>query len=619
MSQSSPISTDASNLDVSHSKEAIARFLAIAKGYWTGEKRMEAWRLTAAVLVLVLLTLGVQIGINRWNRLFFDALDHRNGLALWNAAIAIAGLAFVAALAAVLLVRSRMALQLRWRKWLTSELVWRWLTERRFYQLTVTGAEDLNPEYRIADDSYKATEPFVDFAIGLLNALLLAGTFLGILWTVGGGIDFSVASRAIHIPGYMVFCAAAYSFVCSLATVWLGRALVHAVDAKNAGEAQLRFEITRVRESAETIALIGGDEEEAKRIDETLSELVARWIDVIRRQANMTWVLNGNAVLSPVAPLLLGAPKYLAGSMSLGELMQATAAFVQVQIAFNWLVDNALRFAEWSASAQRVGELDMAFTDLDATISQASSQRIALGDSPDDKLRLVKLSISQQNGALLLAEAEIVVAPGEKVLVKGDSGTGKSTLIRAIAGLWPWGCGEILRPVGKSFAFMPQRPYMPLGTLRRIVTYPLSGDTPIRDEEIIEALEKCGLAHLSSRLEEEAQWSRTLSGGEQQRIAFARLLLTRPDIVIMDEATSALDELSQARMMSFLHDELRDATVLCVGHRPGLEAYHTREIGLHRKEGERAVHARERHYGLSGVGPLEFLLRWRAHRDVPLP
>ena len=611
MTQASPSSDQQ---DVSHSKEAIAHFLSIAKGYWTGDKRVEAWFLTAAVLILVLLTLAVQIGVNRWNRSFFDALEGRNGAALVAGTVTITGLAFATALGAVLLVRCRMTLQLRWRKWLTNELVQRWLTDRRFYQLTIASGDDLNPEYRIADDSYKATEPFVDFAIGLLNAFLLAAAFLSILWTVGGDVNFSLGGSAIRIPGYMVFGAAAYSLMASLATIWLGRALVAAVDAKNAGEAKLRFEVTRVRESAETIALLGGDDEEARRIDETLSDLVARWIEVIRKQAIMTWVLNGNAVLSPVVPLLLGAPKYLAGSMSLGELMQATAAFVQVQVAFNWFVDNAIRFAEWSASAQRVGELEMAFKDIDAAISQASSERIILGDSPDDNLRLVGLSISQQSGALLLAEAEIDIAPGEKVLIKGNSGTGKSTLIRAIAGLWPWGSGEILRPVGKSFAFMPQRPYIPLGTLRRIVTYPLSDDANNCDQAITEALEKCGLAHLSSRLDEEQQWSRTLSGGEQQRIAFARLLLTRPDIVIMDEATSALDELSQARMMGFLRDELRDATVLGVGHRPGLEAYHTREIRLHRKEGERAAHAQEKHYGFFRFASLDFLMRWRTQR-----
>lgn len=589
-------------------------FLDIARGYWVGKKRVQAWSLTFSVIFLVLLGLAVQIGVNKWNRFFFDALEHRNTGVMWVGALTICGLALLAALTAVLLVKCRMTLQLRWRQWLTNELIRTWLGDRRFYQLTIIGAENLNPEYRIAEDCQKAIEPFVDFAIGLLNAALLAVSFLGILWTVGGGVDFGLNGRAFHIPGYMVFSAIAYSIVASFATIWLGRALVAAVEDKNAGEAQLRYEMTRLRESAETIALIGGDEEERKRIRETLSHLVVRWLSVIRSQANMTWILNGNAIMAPVAPLLLGAPKYLDGSMSLGQLMQVAAAFVQVQVAFNWLVDNAIRLAEWSASARRVGELQMAFADLDDVDTRDSSARIVLGESPDDRLHLRSLSLSQKSGSLLLSEAEIVIDTGEKVLVKGESGCGKSTLIRAIAGLWPWGCGQILRPKGKSIAFLPQRPYMPLGTLRDALHYPSS--TPrIDDQKVKHALETCGLSHLSDRLDDEEDWS-TLSGGELQRLAFARLLLNRPDIIIMDEATSALDELSQARMMSLFREELREATVLAVGHRPGLEAYHTREISLSRRDGEPAAHADEKQYKVLGIVPVGLLDRLRRRYRV---
>ncbi len=577
---------------------AMRRFLGLAKRYWVEDKK-QAWGLSIGLMVIVLLTLATQLGVNHWNRFFFDALDSRNGHAILFGVGLIAALAFATALLSVLNVHVRMRLMVRWRQWLTRKLVGQWLAERRFYQLTIVGADDINPEYRIGEDTRLATEPVVDFAIGLSTAILTAIAFLGILWVVGGDISFTLGGHAFHVPGYMVWVAMIYSLIASVLMIKIGRPLIACVDAKNEGEAQFRYELTRVRESAENIALIGGDEDEKARLDETFTDLVARWRHVIRQQANMSWVLNANTVLAPVAPLLLGAPKYLAGDMSLGELMQVTAAFLQVQTAFNWLVDNAIRLAEWNASSQRVGVLLNAFADLEADIGNYAGGTIILGASPDDKLRIENLSIAQSNGKLLISDAETVIAPGEKVLVKGESGSGKSTLIRAMAGLWPWGAGRILRPEGAVIAFMPQRPYIPLGTLRHALLYPQTNDKPA-DHIILEALRKTGLTHLAQQLDDDAQWSRILSGGEQQRIAFARLLIHPPDIIIMDEATSALDELSQARVMDFLKNELVEATVLSVGHRPGLEAWHTREISLVRAPGEVHAHAEERRYPLAG-------------------
>ncbi|MDB5546352.1 MAG: hypothetical protein JWO64_3501 [Hyphomicrobiales bacterium] len=576
---------------------AMRRFLRLAKQYWREEPK-QAWGLSAGVLVLVLLMLATQLGVNRWNRFFFDALDQKNGSQLLLGVGLIAFLALATSVCAVLIVHVRMRLQVRWRQWLTRKLVDRWLAERRFYQLTIVGGDDINPEYRIGEDTRLATEPVVDFAIGLSTAILSAIAFLGILWVVGGDIRFTLGGHDFHIPGYMVWVAVIYSVIASASMIKIGRPLIACVDSKNEGEAQFRYELTRVRESAENIALIGGDDDEKAHLDETFTELVRRWLNVIRQQANMSWVLNANTVLAPVAPLLLGAPKYLAGDMSLGELMQVAAAFLQVQTAFNWLVDNAIRLAEWNASSQRVGVLLNALADLDTDIGEGAGDTVVLGASPDDKLRIENLSIAQRNGKLLIADAETVIAPGEKVLVKGESGSGKSTLIRAMAGLWPWGSGRILRPEGATFAFMPQRPYIPLGSLRHALLYPQTNDTP--DEEVIvEALRKTGLTHLATRLDEDEQWSRILSGGEQQRVAFARLLIHPPDIIIMDEATSALDELSQAKVMDFLKNELVAATVLCVGHRPGLEVWFTREISLVRAPGEVHAHAEERRYPLA--------------------
>jgi putative ATP-binding cassette transporter len=560
-------------------------YFRLAGGFWTGPTRRSAWLLTIGVLGFVLANLAAALGINRWNRFFFDALEQRDvpGV-LWGIVI-VAGLVAFSALVTAGLLHLRMRLQLRWREWLTGHLIRRWLSDRRFYQLTIVTGGSENPEYRIADDVRLAVEPLVEFIIGLSNALLAALAFIGVLWSVGG----SLTAGSVTIPGYMVVAALAYCALTSAAVVFLGRPLIRHVESKNAGEARLRYELTRVRDSAENIALIGGDDDERRRLEKTFRALAARWLKVIAQQTRIAFVGNANTVLSPIVPLILGAPKYLHGEMSLGELMQVATAFVQVQIALNWLVDNAIRLAEWLASAQRVVELTAALDMLDQTIGRTGMKHtVVLGESPDDAIHIEHLTITQQNGLLMIEGAHVRIARGEKILVKGESGTGKSTLIRAMAGLWPWGTGRILRPPNARMAFLPQQPYLPQGTLRRALLYP-GTERPVGDEALAEALERCGLGHLVPRLDEDDHWSAILSGGEKQRLAFARLLVDPPDIAIMDEATSALDDISQSRMMEFLRTDLAKTTILNVTHRPGLEEYHDGEINLIRVDAGHAV------------------------------
>lgn len=576
-------------------------YFRISRGFWRGETRSRAWFLSVGVLVFVVANLLAALGINRWNRFFFDAIEQKQVGSVMLGVGIIIGLAMASAAASVGLVHVRMRLQLRWRQWMTRHLISRWLADRRFYQLNIVGGEGSNPEYRIADDVRLATEPLVDFVLGLVNALLAAVAFIGILWAVAGSLRVTAFGGDFVIPGYMVIAAIVYSSITSFGMYFVGRPLITRVEEKNAGEARLRYELTRVRDSAENIALIGGDEDEKARLEETFGELAYRWVKVIVQQARMTWISNGSSVLSPVVPLLLGAPKYLAGELSLGELMQISTAFAQVQIALNWLVDNAIRLAEWLASAQRVVELTDSIDTLDQTIGRyGTNNTVILGESPDDSLYLRDLSITQQNGKLMIDGTDAVVAPGEKILVKGESGTGKSTLIRAMAGLWPWGSGEILRPKNAIFAFMPQRPYIPLGTLRHALLYPDS-DREVLAAQLEDALRRCGLSHLVDQLDQDDQWDGILSGGEKQRIAFARLLISPPDVIIMDEATSALDEESQARMLEFLRTDLAAATVLCVAHRPGLEPYFDREIRLMRMEAGHATAQARRYPRLRGM------------------
>jgi len=561
----------------------LRRFALLSLGFWCGRTAVKAWGFTFGLFAALLLNLGAAVAVNGWSKFFFDALQYKNEHRILLSIYLVLGLALVSALTGALLQQVRMRFQLRWREWMTKTLVRRWMERRRFYQLSILDLVD-NPEARIAEDGRLAIELFVDFTAGVTNAALTAASFVSVLWFIGG----SLTLFGVEIPGYLVIAAVLYSGITSFGVLLIGRPLVARVERKAAAEADFRYELTRTRENAETIALIGGDEDERVKLAASFDTLALRWLKVIGSQTRMMLLSGGNNVLAPVIPLLLGAPKYLAGELSLGDLMQAAAAFAQVQNALNWLSDNSLRLADWFASARRVAALDAAYTRLDTLAEGPGGHAIDLGFSDDGALHLRGLSIAQHDGKVMLADAEVRILPGEKVLVKGDSGTGKSTLIRAMAGLWPWGSGQILRPRDARIAFMPQRPYIPLGTLRHALDYPHDA-MPIAPGRTEQMLRACGLDHFIERLDDEDHWSGILSGGEQQRLAFARVLLKRPDIIIMDEPTSALDELSQTRMMELLRTEVPDAMVLHVAHRPGLDRFHDREIHLKREGSQPAT------------------------------
>jgi putative ATP-binding cassette transporter len=560
----------------------MRQFFRVSLGFWSGETRLRAWLLTVMVLGFVAAQITTAVAVNTWNRLFFDALEQRDIGAVWGIVAWLPALVAASALSLSALVITRMLLQTRWREYLTRRLAGWWIADQRYYRLGFTAREQTAPEYRIADDVRLSIEPLVEFAIGLISAIVTAATFAAILWHVAGSARFTLAGAEIVIPSYMALAAILYAAAASTAAYFTGRPLVARIAAKNEMEARFRAEMTRLRENAESIALIRGDTDERSSVGEGYGRVVVAWLRVIRQQGVIALVLNTNGALFPVVPLLLIAPKYLSGEVTLGAVMQVIAAFSAVQAALIWFVDNFVRLAEWFASVTRVDELAEELEALDIGAIMEGETRITLGESEDGAIHIENLSLAHSNGRAVITDASVTIGLGEKVLIVGESGTGKSTLIRALAGLWPWGSGSIRVPHGKTIAFVPQKPYLPMGTLRAVLLYP-QAEMPVPDDAIMTAMKRCGLAYLARRLDEAEKWDRTLSGGERQRVAFVRLLLQRPDIIIMDEATSALDEDSQNSLLGLLDAELAHATVISVGHRAGLEDFHDRKITLEKR------------------------------------
>ncbi|MBN8943321.1 MAG: ABC transporter ATP-binding protein/permease [Rhizobiales bacterium] len=592
----------------SRERSRAREFFRTALGFWRGRSRLRAWGLTLLVLAFAAAQLGAQLGINAWQRLFFDALERKS---VGEVLGAIGWVPVIVGFSAVTLsgvVVTRMLLQTRWREWLTLHLAGWWIADQRYYRLGFIAEEQTAPEFRIAEDVRLSVEPLVEFALGLITATVTALTFAAILWQVAGSIEFRLAGTTVVIPFYMAIAAILYAVTVSLAAYFTGRPLVAKVSHKNQMEAQFRAEMTRLRENAESIALIKGDDDERASVQDNYRNVVRSWIHIVRQQGVIAIVMNTNGALFPIIPLVLIAPKYLSGDLSLGAVMQVTAAFSAVQSALIWFVDNFVKLAEWYASLERVDELVETLEDLDIGTIMEGEGQVELGTSADDAIHIDNLSLAHRNGRVVIADASVIIKAGEKVLITGASGTGKSTLIRALAGLWPWGSGSISVPPGQDIAFVPQKPYIPTGNLKAALVYP-HADMAVGNEVIVEAMKRCGLGYLSRRLDDDNdKWDQTLSGGERQRIAFARLLIQKPDIIIMDEATSALDEDSQNGLLGLLREDLAAATVISVGHRAGLEEFHDRKITLERRPAgarltsERLTNPLWRIFGLNKAG-----------------
>ena len=563
----------------------LTRFWISARGYWGKKGGRLAWVFSIGLAILIVGNVAFQYGINVWNRAIFDAIEKRDSATVFYLTGVFFPLAIGSVLIGVAQVYARMGIQRRWRAWLTSSVLTRWLASGRYYQLNLVGGDHKNPEYRIAEDLRIATDSPVDFAAGVTSAFLSATTFIVVLWTIGGALTVTVAGSTITIPGFLVIAAVLYAAIASGSIMTIGRSFVQVSEDKNQAEADFRYTLTRVRENGESIALLGGEEEERDGIDKTFTNVLRQWSRLAGQHMRTTLVSQGSSLIAPVVPLLLCAPKFLDGSMTLGQVMQAASAFTIVQTAFGWLVDNYPRLADWNACARRIASLMMSLDGLERAERGDGFGRIQRGETKGKTmLSLNDLSVTLDDGTAVVDDTEVAIEPGERLLVAGESGSGKSTLVRAIAGLWPWGGGSVNFHPDRRLFMLPQKPYVPSGTLRRAVAYPgAAEDWTV--EQIGEALEKVGLKHLVEKIEEDAPWDQTLSGGEKQRLAFARLFLHNPDIIVLDEATSALDEKSQDKMMELMTKTLPKATVVSVAHRAELEAFHSRKIVLERRKG----------------------------------
>jgi vitamin B12/bleomycin/antimicrobial peptide transport system ATP-binding/permease protein len=540
----------------------LRRFWRAALGFWGRKGMRAAWSLSATILA----NLGALYGINVWNRALFDGLEKHNSQSVLFLSLIYFPIMVASVLFSVTQVYGRMTLQRRWRAWLNDHLIERWLSGGRYYHLNLVSGDHENPEFRIADDVRQATESPVDFVTGVTSAAALGNDVrcrvVDHRWDAGV-FDCGTAPCDPGLPG----CGRGHlRHHCQRIDCLDWPPVRAGVGGEESGRSRVPLHVDAASRERREHALIRGEEEERAGVERSLGKVLAAWRSICIQHMKTTVVSQTSGYIAPILPVILCAPKYLDGSLTLGQVMQAASAFTIVQAAFNWLVDNYPKLAEWTASARRVASLMVALDALEAAENGDAVSRIEITEGRGEAaLRLVDLSVTLDDGTAVVDEAEVSVMSGERVLIAGESGTGKSTLVRAIAGLWPWGEGRIEVRKGAKVFFLPQRPYIPLGTLRRAATYP--DDAESRSvEEVAEAFRHVGLDQLVDRLDEEGPWDQTLSGGEKQRLAFARVFLHSPDIIVLDEATAALDPQSQDRLMAMLVRQPERTTLISVGH-----------------------------------------------------
>ncbi|OEC53913.1 ABC transporter ATP-binding protein/permease [Pseudomonas sp. AP42] len=543
------------------------RTWAMITPYWRSEEKGRAWLLLAAVIGLSLFSVAISVWINHWYKDFYNALEKKDTAAFWQLIGYFGGIAAVAILGAVYRLYLTQMLTIRWRAWLTEKHFSRWLAHKNYYQLEQGGYTD-NPDQRISEDLNNFTSGTLSLGLGLLRNVVSLVSFSIILWGVSGSIEVF----GVTIPGYMFWCALLYAAVGSWLTHLIGRRLIGLSNQQQRFEADLRFSMVRVRENAESIALYNGEPNERQRLSSRFGKVWQNFWDIMKVSKRLTFFTAGYSQIAIIFPFIVAAPRYFTGKIELGELMQINSAFGNVQENFSWFINAYSELATWRATSDRLLSFQQAMSD--------NEQRTpAIDVRPEGERLVIKdLGMDLADGRHLLTDADMTVEPGQRVMLSGRSGSGKSTLLRAMGHLWPAGHGSIRLPATR-YLFLPQKPYLPIGTLKAVLSYP-QDDSVYAPERYAQVLETCRLPHLVNRLDEANHWQRMLSPGEQQRLAFARALLFAPQWLYMDEATSAMDEEDEATLYQALIDQLPGLSIVSVGHRSSLKRFHGRHVRI---------------------------------------
>ena len=550
----------------------------IAAPYFSSEDRWPGRILLAAVVAIELSIVGITVLYNSWNAAFYNALQEHN----WNAFVYQLGYFCILAAAFILLAVYQLYLnqwlQIRWRRWMTRVYLGEWLAQSVHYRMQLQGDAADNPDQRISEDIRQFIELTLTIGLQLLNSTVTLFSFLIILWGLSKTAPLTLFG--VDIPGYLVWAALIYAIFGTALTHLIGRPLVALNFQQQRFEADFRFNLVRVRENSEQIALLEGDEAERERLLMRFGNVVANWYALMTRQKKLTFFTASYSQAAVVFPFIMVSPAYFANKVQLGGLMQTANAFGQVQSALSVFVTLYRSLAEWSAVIERLSGFEQSMESARQLASATAGIAVATGEAK--AVAFKDLAVRLPNGVPLVNARDVSIGLGEHVLVTGPSGTGKSTLFRALAGVWPFGDGRVDLPKDARVMILPQRPYFPIAPLAAAVAYPAESGA-YDDKAIAEAIAAAGLPALAGRLDEEAHWNRMLSLGEQQRLGIARALLHAPDFLFLDEATASLDEAAEAAVYRVLRERLPNATVVSIGHRGTLAAFHRRRLALVRE------------------------------------
>jgi putative ATP-binding cassette transporter len=534
----------------------------MTRALWTAPVRNTLLLLSGAIFVVIAVTAYGQIRLNAWNQPFYDALSRRD-FAQFLRQLGVFGL--IAGALLVLNVAQRWlgeTLKIKLRLGLGRDLIQNWLQPGRAFRLSLAGPIGVNPDQRMHEDARHLTELSADLGIGLLQSSILLGTFVEVLWSLSNNFAFHLGQRILTIPGYMVWAAILYSGSASLLSYWVGRSLIDRNAQRYAREADLRFSLVRINEHIDAIALSAGEADEARRVEVDLTGVLAATARLVTGLTNLTWITGGYGWFTLVAPSLAAAPLYFAGNISFGGLMLASGAFNQVQSSLRWFVDNFSTIADWRATLLRVASFRRAVIDTDVLHDVQSRIDFVAGDP--GKFSIDDLEIASPAGATMLAEKKVQIGAGERVLIVGESGTGKTLLFRALAGLWPWGAGRVAHPRGEELLYMPRTPYLPPGTLREVLAYPSTTET-FAAGAYPHALLRLNLDRLVPMLDVTQRWDRELGEDEQQTLALARVVLHAPPWVLMDEVLDSLDEDTHRRILDIFAKDLQRTGLIHIG------------------------------------------------------